>query len=68
MANGSDGVDMIFAIMFAIVLGAAMLPTAFNTWFNTSTSSWGAGSAALWTIVPLVAIGGIAYTFYRKYV
>lgn len=63
----SDGVDMVISIMLAIFLGSILLPIAFSEWFNASTSSWGTGAAALWPVIPIMALIGMLYLFYNKY-
>lgn len=47
---------LIIGIAVGALVAAAAIPTAFNTWFNTDTSAWDSGTAALWVIVPLVII------------
>lgn len=67
MANmGSEGIDYAIGIMLLVIVGAAVLPTAFDDWFNTSTSEWGSGTAALWPLVPLFGVIGLVYFLYRK--
>jgi len=63
----NEGVDMVIQIMLAIFLGSILLPIAFGKWFNASTTAWGAGAASLWPVVPVMALIGVLYLFYRKY-
>jgi len=63
---GESGIDYAIGVMLVILVGAATLPTAFGDWFNTTTSGWGSGTAALWPLVPLFGVIGLVYFFYRK--
>lgn len=67
MANlGEDGIDMAIGIFLVILVGAAVLPSAFSDWFNASTSSWGSGLASIWPIIPLMAGISLVYLFYQR--
>lgn len=67
MANkGMQGVDLAIGILLIIVVAAAVLPGAFDTWFNTSTSEWPGMMASLWELVPLFGILALALHMYRK--
>lgn len=59
---------MVIQIMLAIFLGSILLPIAFNEWFNASTGDWGGGAASLWPVIPVMALVGVLYLFYNKYV
>ena len=67
MAPGKDVVDSAIGVMLLLIVGAGVLPSAINDWFNASTSSWGTGTAAIWPIVPLLGMVGLALLVYRKY-
>lgn len=59
MADKNDirnGLLLVVGIMLTVILGAQLLPTAFDSWFNASTGSWGTATAALWSLIPLFAI------------
>lgn len=76
-----EGVDMVIQIMLAIFLGAILFPIALNNWFgdnvttydhdgNASTPevSWFGGAENLWPVIPVMALIGVVYLFYNKYV
>lgn len=61
-----QGVDLAIGILLIVVVAAAVLPDAFDDWFNTSTSNWPAMMGSLWDLVPLFAILALALHMYRK--
>lgn len=67
MPVGKDTVDAALGLMLLLIVGAAVLPQALSDWFNASTADWGTGAAAIWPIVPLLGLVGIALLVYRKY-
>lgn len=67
MAEDNDGVNLVISIMLAIFLGSILLPIAFDNWFNASTGDWDSGAAALWPVIPIMALIGMLYLFYNKY-
>lgn len=63
----ADLMDSVITVMLAVFLGSVLLPVAFDSWFNATTSSWGSGTAALWVVVPIMALIGIVLGIYNKY-
>lgn len=63
---GKDGIDYAIGLFLVLLVGAAILPSALSDWFNASTSNWGSGVASLWPIVPLMAVIGLVYFFYKR--
>lgn len=53
----------VMAIGLGIIFLAAVLPVAFNTFFTADTSSWDAGTVALWAIIPLAVIALVIYNY-----
>lgn len=49
-------VGLVITIFLIIILGAAVLPTAFSQWFNANTTGWPVSTQTLWPLVPLLAI------------
>lgn len=49
-------VGLVITIFLIIILGAAVLPTAFSQWFNANTVGWPTATQTLWPLVPLLAI------------
>lgn len=66
MAIGNRGIDLAIGVMLLLVVGSSILPAAMNDWFNTSTSGWGSGTAALWPLVPLLGVMALVYLLYRE--
>lgn len=55
---------MVLAI--SIYFLAALLPSALNTFFNTDTTGWDTGTVALWLLIPLAIVAGVALIFVPK--
>lgn len=53
----------IVAFTVGIYLIAAMVPGALDTLFAVNTTGWDAGSAAVFALLPLLAIVGLLYLF-----
>lgn len=67
MANKAKIEGIIYAVVGMVIgvfLAAELLPIAFDSWFNASTGSWGSASAALWVIVPVIALIGFILLFF----
>lgn len=58
--------NAIVGLALAIVIIAIVLPVGFNQFFGTNTSTWTAGTVALWGIIPLVAIVLVVVAFLPK--
>ena len=50
------GVKMAVGIFVIFILGANLLPTAFDQIFNASTSNWSSDVATLWELLPLLGV------------
>lgn len=66
LAIGNRGIDLAIGVMLLLVVGSSILPTAMSDWFNTSTTGWGSGTAALWPLVPLLGVMALVYLLYRE--
>lgn len=64
LKNISGGTLVAFAIGIAFM--SATVPSAITNIFAVDTISWDAGSAALWALIPLAIIGGLALMFAPK--
>ena len=61
------GVDLAIGIMLIVIVGAAVLPNAFDSWFAANTEDWGGGvMGSLWDLIPLFAILALALFMYQK--
>ncbi len=56
-------VNMMMDKFITLVIGAALLPTAFLGWFAANTTGWDATAILLWPIIGIVAIISILYAF-----
>ena len=58
MANQmmDQGVKMAVGIFVIFILGANLLPTAFDQIFNASTSNWSSDIETLWELLPLLGV------------
>lgn len=54
---------LVIGFMLVVLLGAELLPSAFDSWYNTTTTDWNGSTAAIWAIVPLFAILGVVLYF-----
>ena len=61
------GVDAVIKIMLAVFLGSILFPIAFTEWFSANQAGWSGGAKSLWPIIPVMALMGVLYLFYRKY-
>lgn len=57
------GILLVIGFMLVTLLGAELLPQAFDTWFNTTTTSWDGATASIWDIVPLFVVLGMVLYF-----
>ena len=55
----------LIGIGVSIIVLAAFLPTAMDTFFNVSTTSWSTGAAALWPVIPLVVLAAIVLQYLK---
>ena len=58
MANTmmDQGVKMAVGIFVIFILGANLLPTAFDQIFNASTTNWSSDVETLWELLPLLGV------------
>lgn len=69
MAKTDKQMDAVLNIFLTILLGAIMLPIAFDEWFATNqTQGWNSYVATLWPIIPVIALVAVLYILYNKYV
>lgn len=52
----NEGVKMAVGIFVVFILGANLLPTAFDQIFNASTSNWNSDVETLWELLPLLGV------------
>lgn len=64
LRNISGGVLVTFAIGIAFM--TATVPQAISDLATTDTVAWDAGTAALWALIPLAIVGGLALLFAPK--
>lgn len=60
----SAGKIMLIAV--GVYFLSAVLPGAFDNFFGADTSSWDAGTAALWLLIPLGIIAVIVFAYLPK--
>lgn len=63
MVDMDKGMDMAIGIFVVVLLGAALLPVAFDLIFNASTTAWDSNTVTIWELIPLVAVVGILLLF-----
>jgi flagellar biosynthesis protein FlhB len=51
-----QGVKMAVGIFVIFILGANLLPTAFDQIFNASTANWSSDVETLWELLPLLGV------------
>ena len=56
----------IIGIAIAILVMAAILPTALTSFFDANTTGWDSATVLLWGIVPLIVIAVIVMKWYGK--
>ena len=71
MASNKRGLDLAIGILLVVIVAAAVLPPAFNDWFEASTNAttendWPSMLVSLWDLIPLFAILALVLYFYRK--
>lgn len=65
----AEGVDTVIQIMLVIFLGSILLPIGFDNWFASNiTEGWGDGVSQIWPVIPVMALIGVLYLLYNKYV
>jgi hypothetical protein len=53
----------IIGIGVSILVLAAFLPAAFDSFFNASTDGWSTAAAVLWPVIPLVVLAALLLAF-----
>jgi hypothetical protein len=62
--NGADkAVNVVVSILVASLMAAYLLPMAINEIANVDTSSWTAGAAELWQLIPVMIVLSIFLFF-----
>lgn len=56
-------INTIIMIGLSLYVLSAILPGAFDNFFNTSTASWDSGTASLWVIIPLVVVVAVLLAY-----
>lgn len=64
--RGDISVETIVTLVIALLVLSQLLPTAFDTFFAVDTSGWDTGTAAVWLLIPILAILAIALRFYKR--
>lgn len=64
LRNMTGGALVTFAIGIAFL--TAIVPQAISDLFAVDTISWGAGTAALWVLIPLAIVGALVLHFAPK--
>ena len=63
------GVDTAINIFLVVFLGSILLPIGFDNWFASNiTDGWGSGVSQIWPVIPVMALIGVLYMLYKKYV
>lgn len=60
------GILMVIGFMLTALLAGELLPTAFNSIFNASTSSWTSTTVTIWELLPLFVIIAVVLYFVAK--
>jgi hypothetical protein len=48
--------DKIIGLVLVLYVAAALIPGAFDNFFGVDTSAWDPGTAALFLLIPLLAV------------
>lgn len=62
MSNGLT-IAGIFVLGVGLYFLSAILPGAITNIFSANTTTWDAGSVALWAIIPLAVIAAVVLVF-----
>ena len=49
-------ISMVVGIFVVAILAAYLLPSAISAFFSTNTSSWDAGTANIWGVLPIFIV------------
>lgn len=64
--QGDMNPNTIIGLAIAVIVAAAVLPSAITTLFNATTTGWSTGAIALWGALPIIVIAAIVVGFYSK--
>lgn len=61
------GISMggLMGLVILIVVAAALVPTAITSLNDTNTTGWSDGEVAIWGILGLVTIAGLAFGIWK---
>lgn len=49
----------IVTLFVVILLAGILLPVSFNQVFDANTTNWDSSTAAIWVIIPLIAVAAV---------
>lgn len=58
-------IGAIFAITLGVIFAVNLLAPQITGIFDTNTTGWDAGTAALWVVIAIVVVAGLLYMFLR---
>ena len=59
-------IKKLIGLALGLYLIAYLLPSAIGVIETTNTSTWGDGTAGVWTVVGIIAVIGIVYMVWRS--
>jgi len=63
--NARQVVGAIFAITLGVIFAVNLLAPQITGIFDTNTTGWDVGTAALWAVIGIVVVAGLLYLFLR---
>lgn len=58
-------IGAIFALTLGLIFAVNVLAPQITGVFDTNTTGWDAGTAALWVVIAVVIVAGLLYLFLR---
>jgi hypothetical protein len=63
--NAKQVVGAIFAITLGVIFAVNLLAPQITGIFDTNTTGWDAGTAALWVVIGIVVVASLLYLFLK---
>lgn len=63
--NARQVVGAIFAITLGVIFAVNLLAPQITGIFDTNTTGWDAGTAALWVVIGIVVVASLLYLFLK---
>jgi Flp pilus assembly pilin Flp len=63
--SGASGTKDVIKLSIAAIIAGAILPTAVSQVSTVNTTGWNSSAAALWPLVPIFLVLGVALVFIK---